>query len=244
MKTLILPVCLLYSIFSAAQQSPFKIKSFETSFYGGIAFHSLTKDSLIPDRRRGGTNVGTNYTGYASVGLATKNPNLELRVGLGYSEKQFGINKYSLTSFLMFFNRTKDTFHINQIKLKGSYLSVPLGVFYNLARKNGPVQVKVGVQLYPYFNLSKKGQIIFDSLYKIPTAVEQSDANQQYAVTLTSFSMALQPRIDLYFRLYEGFGISADIFPFSTYINSNDRRLIGRSMVFGTNISLQYNLPK
>ncbi len=240
MKTACLLICSICFI-NAYAQKPFAIHSVETGVYGGLTLNSFTRDTLVAPKRMNKVNVGGAVTAYTVVNLATKNPGLTLSAGLGYSEMTMGMNKFGLESFLLiFFNNKPDSFGLVHVSLKGRYLAVPLGLRYMLSKKDRVVKATVGVQVIPYFNMRKTATVDFDTTYKRPTSAEAANVENTYARTMSSFTLAVQPRLELDVRVYKGFGLLLNYFPFSVYATSYNRRLITRSMVFGGSFGLQY----
>lgn len=214
---------------------------------GMLAFYTYTYDSLVPPKKQGKAGLLSDACVNVYYSLPAFHSSLKLKIGFGYVDRTFNINKYSLGDFIAAFFifdgvRRRDSFHIRQVRIRNQYLNIPVGISYRLA-KGRPKRVEVygGIQLNVGVLLSSKANAFFDSAWVIPTSAQKENVEQEYSKTASRFVVNILPRLDMKINVFHDLGLYMNLQPFVFYFNSSNKRLIRNSVGFNGDLGIYYD---
>ena len=223
----------LISILILAFNAEAQLNKFSASaeIIGGIGLVTYSNDSLVPPKRRGKSRFDdlSFINGYFSFSL--RNPRYNFKTGIGYSHRDFQLNKNNLGDFFIaifsFGSNPSDTFKIQQVKMNSQYLNVPIGFSYRLTKdKNKVVEFRVGLQVNSSFLVGQQVTVTFDPFYFTPTPQQAIEIEKEYAATERTFVISIQPRMDLRVRIYRNMGLFTNLQPVIINLKSYNTRLV------------------
>ena len=227
MKYRILFYLMMLSFYEPAAQSTRFSTAVEVT--GGFGIVTFSHDSLVPPKRRGKSRFDDILfvNGYFSFSL--RNRRLHVFTGIGYVFRDFQLNKNNLGDFftaIFSFTYNRDTFTIEQVKMKSYYLNVPVGISYNLTQdKDQGAQFYVGLQVNGSFLVSQQVTATFDPTYSAPNNQQIKEIEKKYAATEQAFVISIQPWMDLRVRVYRNIGLFTNLQPTIFKFNSYNKTL-------------------
>lgn len=244
MKFLLL---IFFSVIAFSSSAQIKKYSVLAEGGGAVSLFRFSKDSLVPPKRQGKTGVSSD--GYAGVYFlfSLHNPAFKYKVGIGYTERGFTLNKYSFGDFftsLFLFDSygNSDSFHLQSVHIRNQYVNIPVGFSYRLSKNKRRIcEVYTGIQLNSNILVTSNAAANFDSIYIIPTTSQKNAVEKRYAQTSGRFLVSLMPRMDLRFTVYRELGIDMTLFPFIFDINSSNKELISGAFGFVGLLGVHYD---
>ena len=227
MKYALPAICLCLFINSNAQTSAPKLELYAAP---GLFTEKLSNDSLVPPEKRNHVRLG-DVTSYAlQVAVPFKNKRWQAKAGIGFSQRHYSLNKYSLDDFfisLFLFDSQprNDTFSIYYIRFTNHYFQIPLSVAYQLNRPSDNFKLYAGMNFRLDFLIKNKADINFDLSYKTPTANDIVAAQKAYTSNNAKFVITAEPYLEGAFRIYKNIGAFIQLRPFSFYSTPLDKRL-------------------
>jgi hypothetical protein len=215
------PITILYLLFfisSNAQKLELKP---EAGF--GFVFYNFTSDSLIPPNRTNALHVGT--TGFVNVriNLQTVSNRWLFSTGIGINTNRTTFRENNefdrfFDQFLLFWGSGGDLLTKN-ILLKYQNINLPVGVAYNLNRKNpDKFQSYFGIDANLQFNIGKQVKIYAPS-YNY-TASETKQMSENYKQRVEPFVIMFMPKFEFRTNIHKNTRHAFIISPFSFYSHS------------------------
>lgn len=222
-------------------------KTIRADISGIFYITQFQQDSLVPPKRRGRRGVVTELMANSYYEFTLKNLRWKYKAGIGYSQKEMVLNKYSLGdilfAFFPFSSFQPDTFRIQSIRYKYDYLNVPLGFAYRLTRKSTNwFQAQVGLQANVGFCINKNVVLKFDPTVPPPSPSETDQLKGIYNTGASSVVVGLLPRLDLNARIYKSVGIFYGVQFYTLQLNSFHQRVARVGTGFGGGIGAYVNL--
>jgi hypothetical protein len=121
-----------------------------------------------------------------------KNQRFTLKTGIGFSQRHYSLNKYSLDDFfisLLLFDSPlrRDSFSISYVRFTNDYLQAPASFSYTVTTPKHNFQLATGINLRPNFLVGRKVTVILDSIYKIPQQSDIIVAKKLYTGNASTF---------------------------------------------------------
>ena len=222
-------------------------KTLKADVSGIVYVARFQKDTLVPTKRRGRTGVITEVMANGYYDFALKNPRLLYRVGLGYSQKDMIMNKWSFGdiffAFLPFSGGRPDSFRLSSIRYTYDYLNIPLGISYRLTRNLEKwFQVQAGLQANFGFRIGGTTYMTVDPFLAQPTPSDLEKLKSIYNEGAASVVVGLLPRLDLAARIYKNVGIFYSIQFYTLQLNSLQGKIIKGGTGMGGGIGIYVNL--
>ena len=239
-------ICLaILSFFEAKAQSPKFTTSLEV--IGGFGIVTYSYDSLVPPKRRGKSRLDDIFFFNCYFTYSLRNPRININAGIGYVYRDFQLNKNNFgdffTAIFSFDSYLRDTFTIQQVKMKSYYLNVPVGFSYNLTQdKNQAAQFHVGLQVNSSFLVGQQVTATFDPAYSNPNSQQIKEIEKKYAATERSFVLSIQPRMDLKVKVYRNIGLFLNLQPVIFRINSYNKTLYKTRAFFCGSLGAYFDL--
>lgn len=227
MKYLAIGFFLLISLPAFEQNPEPKIEVYVAP---GLFMETLSRDTLIPKDRRNVSRLGDVVSYAMQVALPLKNKRFTLKGGIGFSQRHYSINKYSLDDvlaglFLFDSQIIKDSFYISYVKFTNNYLQVPLSASYTVTRPGHNFQLALGLNCRLDFLTNQKVHIDFDTSVIHPTTAEMFIAHDAYSKNVNKSLVTVEPYAEAYFYVYKNLGLMFQARPFSFYSSKLDNRL-------------------
>ncbi|MBV9962156.1 MAG: outer membrane beta-barrel protein [Parafilimonas sp.] len=246
MKYFLLTTFLFCSVYCNAQIYKPKLEIVATP---GLFVESTSYDSLLPAHQKRAARIG-DVTSYAmQLSLPLKNERWTVKAGIGFSQRHFSINKYTLDDFfiaLFAFDAQphRDSFNLSRIKFTDNYFQVPLSCSYTVTRPLHNFQLAFGINVLSNFLITAKANLTFDSTYKTPAASDIAYAKNVYTHNASKYVCTIQPYAEASFLISKKLGLLFQSgFP-SYYSSRLDKRLTTStielfSFTFGATLSLK-----
>jgi len=174
-----------------------------------------------------------------------------IKGGLGYTEKHYSINKYSLGDFftdLFLFDTPppRDTSSISFVRFTNQYLQVPFSVAYSCVRReHGLATLAVGIDIRSDILLHSNAQIEFDDTYAQPTPATVNNFKQLYTEGATNYTVTVEPYLEVSFFVYKAIGMYVQAKPLSYYSSPLDKRFTSATAeAFKGNIGIMYDFNR
>ena len=215
----------------------------------GFFLEQLNNDSLIPPDRRMHSRLGDIVSYGMQYRFSQKNKRLLLKTGIGFSERNYSLNKYSLDGFFVSLfsfglGSKKDTFAVAYVKLTNRYLQIPVSVAWLFTRpdKGKVVTLSAGINFHSDFLLKSKARIDTDSSYYIPSAEGLNELQDKYTSGATKYVLTAEPYFETSINIYKGIGFYTQFSPFSFYASKLNQEYTSSTFnVFNFSFGLFYN---
>lgn len=245
----LLPIIGLLEILSCQLIAQKNIQSLEVNLTGGFSSFAYKNDAMVIPRRRGSLGFGNDVTVALEYQHHFTRQRLAIKTGIGYSEKEFEMKKYTLgdlfVGLLPFGGLKPDTFYLSNAKVKGRYLAFPLSVTYRLSRNlNHAAQFFFGLQVSSFFRISTVSSVGFDPNYFRGSLALRDPLSRQYAQQVVPFIFSISPHIDLRIRCYKNIGVLFNLFPITFYCSSWTRSMTSSASNFNGNLGIYYQFSK
>jgi len=195
-----------------------------------LFFEQLSNDELVPPHRQNHSRLGDVVSYAVQVATPMKNQRFTIKAGIGFSQRHYSLNKYSLDDFfisLFLFDSPlrRDSFSLSYVRFTNNYLQVPVSCSYTLTRPKHNFQLATGINLRSDFLVGRKANVIFDSIYKIPQQSDIIASKKLYTGNASTFVFTAEPYIEGSFAIHKNLGMLFQFRPFSFYSSKLDRRL-------------------
>ncbi len=250
MKYLFLTLCLLLISVAAFEQN----KAPRLEAYGGtgLFFEQLNNDTLVPEKRRNTSRLGDVSSYGLQVTMQAGKSRWLIKGGLGYSERHYSMNKYTLGDFftdLFLFDSPPphDTSSISYVRLTNQYLQVPVTIAYSIIRRKRGIggAFTAGLNMRSDILLNSSAQVEFDATYIQPTAATVNQFKKLYTQNATAYVLTIEPYLEGSFFVYKGIGMYIQVRPFSFYSSPFDKRFTsGTFELVGSSFGLMYDFNR
>ena len=243
------PLLFLFSFLLAANilWGQRKAGAIKADINGILYFTKFQQQPLVPVKRQNKYGTLTEVMANGYYEFTAGNARLAYRVGLGYSRKELGMNKYSvgdiLFSFLPFVATRPDTFRLQRVVFKNDYLNLPLAAMWRLSKNpEARVQAQLGLQANVGFLLQKDVVLEFDATTAPATVTEIGAIRQNYLQGPAKVVVGLLPRLDLNGRIYKNLGIFYTVQFYTLQLNAFHPRIARGGVGLGGAAGLFLNL--
>lgn len=246
MKYIMPVICICFLTHAKCQNTKLKLEGYAAP---GLFFEHFNNDSLIPPQKRNGTRLG-DVTSYAvQAALPLKNEHWVLKAGIGFSQRHYSLNKYSLNDFftaIFLFDSPprRDSFNLSYIRFTNNYFQLPFSAAYVLNPANHRFQTEAGLNIRTDFLLKSNAALRFDSSYKIPLQSDLINVQHLYTANASKLIITLEPYIQTSFAIYKNLGIYMQFKPFSFYSYKLDKQFTASTnelLNFTFGISYSFN---
>lgn len=243
MKVIFSTIISILFVFSSKAQGKIELKP-ETGI--GIVFYNFTSDSLIPANRTNALSVGS--TGFVNfrINLQTTNYRWLFTTGTGITTNRTVIRENNdvdrfFDQFLLFYG-SGGNLPVKNILIKYQNINLPVGVAYNLNRKNPQkFQSFFGVDAILQFNIGKQVSVHAPS-YNY-TESEEKKITETYERRIEPFGIMFMPKFEFRTEIKKRTRHIFIISPCSFYSHSQLKGLTVKpvSLLLGYSISFQLN---
>jgi hypothetical protein len=223
----------LFVVFTANAQ--YKNPRIQAYISPGVTLVQLSHDDLVQAKKQGNSRVGDVLSLGLQAVLPLKNNRFAVSAGLGFSQRHFSINKYSLDDFfnslfLFDYLNPGDSFQLTRVRFTNNYLQAPVAFSFTITKPKRNFQLATGLKLKPDFLISSQAQVDFDSTYRIPGAKDIKAAQKTYTANASRFIFTASPYFEATFNCPKKWGMLFDITLPSFYSTVVDKRLTKSSV--------------
>lgn len=238
------PITIIYLlVFITSNAQKIELKP-EAGF--GLVFYNFTSDSLIPPNRTNAFSVGS--TGFVNIriNLQTADYRWLFTTGAGITTNRTvlrennGFDRF-FDQFLFFYGSGGDL-PIKNILIKYQNINLPIGVAYNLNKKNpGKFQCYFGADVILQFNIGKQVRLHSPS-YNYSDS-ERKRISEDYRQRVEPFVVMLMPKFEFRTSIHKNIRHAFIFSPVSLYSKSQLRELttntISMNMAYAVSFQLK-----
>jgi len=244
MKPVLLAAGLFFFIAAQSQKNQPKLEAYVAP---GFFFETISRDSLIPAHQQAHSRLGNVISYAVQLALPLENQQWSVKGGVGFSQRHYSITKYTLDDFFVslfpFGSQRRDSFNLRHVRFTNNYFQVPVSFSYTVTKPEHNFHLAFGLNLRSDFLTQSKADIIFDSVYKVPTSADIIYAKTIYTDKASKFVFTVEPYMEGSFSVDKNLGFFFQFRPFSFYSDGLDKRLTTRTVeVFSFTFGAFYSL--